>query len=134
MDDASESIPQAAVIALHEGRVCLVRSRSGKRWVVPKGMIDPGRTPSEMAVIEAWEEAGLSGELSTECVGEFYYEKNGLTHHARVYLLIVTRVEADWPERKFRKRVWLEPGRAAERVREPGLRQLLLELAAGVAT
>jgi hypothetical protein len=67
-------------------------------------------------------------------VGEFHYEKNGLTHHARVYLLVVTRVEAEWPERKFRKRVWLEPATAADRVREPGLRQLLLELAAGVAS
>ena len=53
----------------------MVTSRSGRRWVFPKGQIDPGHTPGEAALIEAWEEAGLVGTLDPEPVGSYLYEK-----------------------------------------------------------
>ena len=40
-----------------------ITSRNGKRWVIPKGWIDPGQTAGETALQEAWEEAGLTGAL-----------------------------------------------------------------------
>ena len=54
---------QAATIPVRDGRVCLVTSSNGRRWVLPKGQIDPGHTPAEAALVEAWEEAGLVGAL-----------------------------------------------------------------------
>ena len=59
----ARAIEQAAAIPVYDGRVCLVTSRTGRRWVIPKGRIDPGHTAAEAARIEAWEEAGLLGVL-----------------------------------------------------------------------
>jgi 8-oxo-dGTP pyrophosphatase MutT (NUDIX family) len=133
MDDVSQPIRQAAVIAIHNGRVCLVSSRSGRRWVVPKGMIEIGCLPSDTALAESWEEAGLTGELSRDPVGSFEYEKNSRVHVVAVYLLIVRRIAAVWPEQSFRRRIWLDPIDAAGLVEEAGLKRLLRELGTGAA-
>ena len=119
------SVPQAAVIAVHNGRVCLVTSSSGRRWVIPKGVIDPGQTPGQAALTEAWEEAGLVGTLDPEPVGSYVYEKLGREHYVLVYRMAVTEVRNQWPERSLRERAWLTPDEAIDRVEEPGLRDIL---------
>jgi 8-oxo-dGTP pyrophosphatase MutT (NUDIX family) len=116
---------QAAVIPLADGRVGLVTSSSGRRWVVPKGMIDAGHSAGEAALVEAWEEAGLVGVLDPEPVGSYLYEKYGRTHHVLVYLLRVTEEAVDWPERDVRKREWVEPAEAVDRIEEVGLREII---------
>jgi 8-oxo-dGTP pyrophosphatase MutT (NUDIX family) len=122
------TIPQAAALPTRDGKVCLVTSRSRRRWVIPKGWIDPGHTPSQAAVTEAWEEAGLVGTLHPEPVGSYQYGKDGREHHVTVYVLRVIEEKTTWPERELRTRVWLSPAEAAERVDEPGLRQIILQL------
>ena len=119
------TVRQAAVIPLRDERVCLVTSRSGRRWVIPKGQIDPGHTAAEAALIEAWEEAGLLGAIDGDAIGTYHYEKYGLDHHVTVFVLRVTEQKSDWPEKTERRRVWLTPEVAAGRVDEPGLRGLL---------
>ena len=52
-----KKVKQAAAIALWHGRVCLVTSRSGKRWVVPKGCLEPGKSADEY-VRESIEDPG----------------------------------------------------------------------------
>ena len=121
----AQILRQAAVIPVSDGRVGLVTSSSGRRWVVPKGMIDPGRTAGEAALNEAWEEAGLVGILNPEPVGSYLYEKYGRTHHVLVFLLQVTEEAMDWPEREVRKREWVEPGEAIDRIDEPGLKEII---------
>jgi 8-oxo-dGTP pyrophosphatase MutT (NUDIX family) len=118
-------VRQAAVIPVRDGRVCLVTSSSGRRWVVPKGQIDPGHTPGEAALVEAWEEAGLVGTLDAEPLGTYAYEKLGRELLVLVYRMPVTEVRESWPERGLRDRVWLTPDEAASRVEEPGLRDLI---------
>src|SRR5437899_3082732 len=121
-------IKQAAVIAVKDGRVCLVTSRSGRRWVLPKGVVDPGHTPGEAALLEAWEEAGLVGALDPDPVGSYVYEKFDRGHHVLVYRMTVTEVRDDWPERSFRERAWLSAEEVIDRVEEPGLRDLLRQV------
>jgi 8-oxo-dGTP pyrophosphatase MutT (NUDIX family) len=121
----SQVLRQAAVIPVADGRVVLVTSSSGRRWVVPKGMIDSGHSPGESALIEAWEEAGLVGVISPDPVGSYLYEKYGRTHHVLVYLLQVTEEATDWPERDVRKREWVDPAEAVERVEEGGLKEII---------
>ncbi len=43
--------------------VMLITSRGTKRWIIPKGWPMKKRTPAEAAVTEAFEEAGLKGEI-----------------------------------------------------------------------
>jgi len=121
----AQVLRQAAVVPLADGQVGLVTSSSGRRWVVPKGMIDPGHSPGEAALIEAWEEAGLVGVLDPEPAGSYLYEKYGRTHHVLVYVLRVTEEAIDWPERDVRKRQWMDPAEAVERVEEPGLKEII---------
>ncbi|MCB1509721.1 MAG: NUDIX domain-containing protein, partial [Hyphomicrobiaceae bacterium] len=55
--------------------VCLVTSRDTGRWVLPKGWPMRGRTNWEAAAREAYEEAGLVGEIEKSPVGRFPYWK-----------------------------------------------------------
>src|SRR5437588_12755509 len=102
-------IRQAAAVPMREGRVCLVTSSSGKRWVVPKGVIDPGQTAGEIALQEAWEEAGLTGVLRPEAVGSYLYQKWGTTCYVTVFVMEVVDAHDDWPERSVRERSWVTP-------------------------
>ncbi len=130
MTTTRHSISQAAVIAVRAGRVCLVTSRSGKRWVIPKGCLEPGQTAGQVALQEAWEEAGLVGMLHPEPVGSYLYRKSGKTYHVIVFAMQVTNVAEEWPETSQRRRCWLPLAKARGRVEHPGLRMLIRTLLA----
>lgn len=125
MSAIPESVRQAAAIPILSGQVCLVTSSSGRRWVVPKGCFEPGKTASEIALQEAWEEAGLVGVLSRDPVGSYLYTKWGRTYHVTVFAMQVTEVADDWPEMSMRQRCWLNGTQALGRIEEPGLRELI---------
>ncbi len=129
MASAPVWIRQAAAVPIRDGQVCLVTSSSGKRWVIPKGIIDPGTTAMEIALQEAWEEAGVVGQLAGP-FGSYCYTKYGGTCHVLVYVLEVTQAAEDWPERGVRQRAWLSPEEAAARLDDAGLPQLILACAA----
>jgi 8-oxo-dGTP pyrophosphatase MutT (NUDIX family) len=125
MSSAPLTLKQAAAIPVFRGQVCLVTSRNGKRWVIPKGCLEPGKTASEIALQEAWEEAGLVGTLQPDPVGSYLYDKNGLTCHVLVYVLNVTETRDHWPEETIRERSWVGPGEAIARIDDRGLREIL---------
>jgi len=125
MADSASFIRQAAALPVRKGRVCVVTSSNGKRWVIPKGLIEPGQTAGEAALQEAWEEAGLVGKLQAEPVGTYLYDKWCGTCHVTVFLMDVTETAADWPERLLRQRTWLTPASALQRIDDPGLADLL---------
>src|SRR5438309_11609284 len=125
MANASEFIRQAAALPVRNGKICLVTSSNGKRWVVPKGLIERGQTAAEAALQEAWEEAGLVGLLDQEPLGSFLYEKWCGTCHVVVFLMQVTDVAQSWPESDLRQRSWLSPAGALERIDEPGLADIV---------
>jgi len=116
--------------------VLLVTTLDTGRWVIPKGWPWPGVPDHEAAAGEAREEAGVEGIAFVEPVGRFIYgkrRKDGSAPEVRVdvYQLQVTRELRSWPEKKRRKRVWLTPGEAAERVQEEGLKDLLRAMGSG---
>jgi 8-oxo-dGTP pyrophosphatase MutT (NUDIX family) len=129
MASSPGTIQQAAAIPVQRGHICLVTSSSGKRWVIPKGCMEPGKTAGEVALQEAWEEAGLVGALGQEPVGSYLYEKYGNVYHVIVFLMHVTEAAEDWPERTLRQRCWLSPTQALVRVEDRGLRELLRHVA-----
>jgi len=128
-------IRQAGAIPLRNGRLCLVTSRRNpKRWVIPKGLIDPGYTPGAAALQEAWEEAGLVGTLDPEPVGAYVYDKYGGTCHVTVFVMHVTKVAQEWPERESRQRVWVTPAGAIRRLDDPSLIDIVRAVVAAEPT
>jgi 8-oxo-dGTP pyrophosphatase MutT (NUDIX family) len=118
-------IRQAAALPLRGSRACIITSSNGKRWIIPKGLIDPGQTAGEAALQEAWEEAGVVGTLRPEPVGTYLYEKYGNTYHVLVFVMDVTEVLQDWPERAVRRRTWVSAAGLLERIEDPGLLEVL---------
>ncbi len=119
------AIRQAAAIPLMDGLVCMVTSRSGRRWVLPKGRIEVKQSPSEAAAAEAWEEAGLTGRVGEQSVGTYRYEKYGVPHAVEVFVLQVESVRTQWPERSERSREWVTPEEAIARIEEAELRAVV---------
>jgi 8-oxo-dGTP pyrophosphatase MutT (NUDIX family) len=126
-------VRQAGLIAVSGNQVCVVTSRSGKRWVIPKGCMEPDKTAGEVALMEAWEEAGLTGVLDPEPVGTYLYEKAGATCHVIVFVMRVTGIADDWPERTARERSWLTFAQAQKRLEDSGLRELIRGVAGNKA-
>jgi 8-oxo-dGTP pyrophosphatase MutT (NUDIX family) len=118
-------IRQAAAIPIRGGKICLVTSSGGKRWVVPKGIIDPGMTAAETALQESWEEAGLVGTLEPEPVGTYFYQKWEATCHVTVFRMHVTEAADDWPERTVRQRALLTVRQALAQIEDEGLREVI---------
>lgn len=110
--------------------VLLVTSRETGRWVIPKGWPEPGVAAHLDAAREAWEEAGVRGVVSPECLGFYAYCKilgadRGVPCVVAVYPLEVSALKSGFPEAGLRRRKWLSPARAAEKVDEPELKALL---------
>jgi 8-oxo-dGTP pyrophosphatase MutT (NUDIX family) len=113
--------------------VCLITSRGGGRWIVPKGWPEPDLNHIEVAAQEAWEEAGLTGSVSPDLYASYAATKEiepgiGIPVRIDVYLLINPRQSKKFPELGQRKIKWLAIDKAAERVDEDGLKNVLLKL------
>jgi phosphohistidine phosphatase len=105
--------------------VLLITSRKGKRWVVPKGIVEPGYDAPDSAAKEALEEAGIEGQMSSRSLGSYQQDKWGGTCEIEVYPMKVTRQLSDWPESSSRKRAWLSCEEAARKVDRKDLRKII---------
>lgn len=117
-----------------ELRILMVTSRDTGRWVLPKGWIMDGKKPWQAAEIEALEEAGVVGHISSERLGVYSYNKTDdgipdINCRVRVYPMIVERLRRNWKERHQRKRHWFSAKGAAKAVDEPELKEVLRSLA-----
>ncbi len=114
--------------------VLLVTSRETRRWVIPKGWPKKNLKPCDTAAEEAFEEAGIVGEVAQNPIRSFVYYKRLAANKRRrcrvdVFLLAVHDVLEEWPEKDQRKREWMTPAQAATKVAEAGLIKLLRNLA-----
>jgi 8-oxo-dGTP pyrophosphatase MutT (NUDIX family) len=110
--------------------ILLITSRRSKRWIVPKGWPMDGVTPGEAAMQEAWEEAGVKGKAYERCLGLYSYNKTVergvmLPCVAMVYPVRVRSLASEFPEAGQRRRKWYTPKKAAAKISEPELAQIL---------
>jgi len=108
-----------------ELEMLLVTSRKKGRWIIPKGIIDPGTSAIDSAVREACEEAGVQGRAHPKILGKYRYKKWGGTCVVQVFGLEVTRVLDSWPEAQVRERKWVTKEQAVELIEEPDLQEIL---------
>ncbi len=110
-------------------QICLITSRTRKRWIIPKGWPMHKQTPANAAATEAFEEAGVAGEAFDICLGVYSYSTPGKVENApiltMVYPLHVTHVHSKWPEKHQRRRKWFSLEKAAKKLSEPALKQIV---------
>lgn len=111
--------------------VLLITSRDSGRWIIPKGWPIEGKKPFETAATEAWEEAGIRGEVKKRPVGRYTYLKvlDGqelVPCMVDVFQIRMAEKKKDFKEKGQRMLEWVSPEEAARRVSEPELRTLLL--------
>jgi 8-oxo-dGTP pyrophosphatase MutT (NUDIX family) len=105
--------------------VLLITTRKRQSWVIPKGGVCKGMTPPDSAAKEAWEEAGVVGQVNTEKIGAYQYRKRGNIYRVNLFLLPVEQVLEDWPEATQRERIWLDINHAAMIVKGNSLKRIL---------
>ncbi len=111
-------------------KVLLVTSRGTGRWIIPKGWPQAGEAPHQAVLTEAWEEAGVKGQVQPRPIGIFSYikemdDEDDLPCVAMVYAVEATSVSDNYPEQGQRERKWLSPKKSAARVDAPELAQIL---------
>lgn len=86
-----------------KGLVVLITSRSTGYWIFPKGRTEKGRSDQDVALEEAYEEAGLEGSLE-----DYYYEFDVVSSRSnklRLFPMKVKKVKESYPECHERDRV-----------------------------
>ena len=125
-------IEQSAVIPyrFHQGQlqILLITSRKKKRWIIPKGIIEPDMTPQASAAQEALEEAGVKGRVHQQLMGTYTYEKWGGLCRVQIFLFAVESLYIDWLEASFRQREWVSLTEAIARIQEAEIKAVLKDL------
>ena len=105
-------------------RVLLITSRKSKRWIIPKGNIEPDLTARASARMEAFEEAGVRGKIGKEALGTYHHIVRPGTKQVTVFLMQVQEQLDEYPEAAERRRRWMSVKEARTRVLERGLKGL----------
>jgi len=109
-------------------KVLIITSRSGKKWILPKGVVEPYMTPAESAGQEAYEEAGVFGEVDDVPLGSYQVEKWGGVCTVTLYPMKVTKIYENWTEDNIRKRKWVNIGKAVKKIKPQAAADLVREL------
>ncbi|NJR15486.1 MAG: NUDIX hydrolase [Calothrix sp. CSU_2_0] len=105
--------------------VLLITTRSQQDWVIPKGGIADKMSPQDSAAKEAWEEAGVLGQINPNQFGSYKYRKNGKIYSVKMYSLPV-QIESDrFPESGKRIKQWVKAKEAVKHVKKSSLRRIL---------
>ena len=122
----SGAIPYTVV----EGRAVflIVTSRRTGRWIFPKGSVIEGMTPWESAAQEAFEEAGVEGDVEAVPIGAYRDLKTAgmrrLPIEVDLYPLRLLRQLDNWPEKDNRHRHWVILPEAKRLLSNPRMAEL----------
>ena len=140
IDLSDDEIPQKGLKAQYaalpfrmnksgQPEVLLITSRETKRWVIPKGWPMSNKLPCQTAQIEAYEEAGILGNVRFEPVGFYRYLKQRIKKpvwcRVAVFPMTVEQQCATWPEKDERIGRWFSLEEAAKAVHEPELADII---------
>jgi adenylate cyclase len=123
-----KSIGAIPVIFLNDKpNYILVTTTGSKRWIFPKGTPENDMKDPEVAKMEAFEEAGVEGELFLE-PKQVYYWKGYQCFEIVYYPLRVEKLHMTWEEMKQRERKICELKEALELLDEASFTSTLTEL------
>ena len=103
----------------------IVTNSAQTRWIIPKGQPDPDMSRQDVAVMEAMEEAGVIGKLSSRISRALSAQGEKTLY---IYPLKVTTVLKKWPEMEWRKRAVLPVDKALKMISDPDLSDCIQRL------
>lgn len=112
--------------------VLLITSRGRGKWIFPKGGLIEGLAPWESAAREAYEEAGVEGEIEQTPIGRYLLpvtEERLQPVEVDMFPLRVTRQREDWKEQGVRYRHWAVLAEARRLITHEGLADIAVALA-----
>jgi 8-oxo-dGTP pyrophosphatase MutT (NUDIX family) len=106
----------------------LVRTGS-RRWIFPKGCVEPGLSHAQAAALEAYEEAGVHGRIEEAPFARYVHRKGRQFAElaTNAHLCEVTRMGR--PKERGRNPTWFSSGKAKRRLRRDRPRDDAAELA-----
>jgi glyoxylase-like metal-dependent hydrolase (beta-lactamase superfamily II) len=110
------------------GHVSLWRN-ADRLLIAGDAFVTTKHTPQQTAVIEAYEEAGVLGDIGETEIGRFRKRKQRKNQQVvcevQIFPLEVTRQQNHWPEKQERSRMWVAPREAAKLGKKAGLRRAI---------
>ena len=97
--------------------VVLVTASGKGRWLLPKGNPHPRHTRRQMALTEAYEEAGVVGAIRVKHFVDVPFRKDSRRIRLRLYPMDVEQVLKKWPEQGRRNRVVVDARKAGKLLR-----------------
>lgn len=107
--------------------ILLITSRKQRRWIIPKGIIEPDLSARNSAAREALEEAGVKGGVHGKLLGIYRHRKWGKTCTVKVFPMRVTRIYKVWDEAD-RDREWVSLKKALRMISNDGLKRVMRKL------
>jgi 8-oxo-dGTP pyrophosphatase MutT (NUDIX family) len=104
-------------------KIIIITSRNSNQWIVPKGNRVPNKSKRESALLEAYEEAGLTGRLDKDLKFRIFIMSHGEKVDLTLYPMRVTkRLIKTWPESRQRKRIEVSYNQAQSLVLWPNFK------------
>ena len=94
--------------------ICLVTSKKRKnKFVLPKGTVRSSETSYAAAKRETMEEAGLKGQMSRKGIKirAISADSDRKMNVIKYFPIYISKILEDWPEIRFRKRLWVDINR-----------------------
>ena len=129
--DADQRQSGALPYAIVDGRMTflLITTRRSGKWIFPKGAIEPNMSPWHSAALEALEEAGVTGEISSAAIGSYRTGTDGARLvDVDLYPLRVTEQHESWREQNERMRHWVTLAEARRLLADRTLARLAARL------
>ncbi len=111
-------------------KIYLVTSRVQGQWIIPTGKLEKNLSNRRVALLEAFEEAGILGKLDAQFKVHVQLQRpcGKKTRTTIVFLLYVKRILNHWPEESQRKRKAISIESYIETVSDKKLKKKLLSI------
>jgi hypothetical protein len=104
-------------------KIIIITGRNSNRWIVPKGNLIANKSKRKTALLEAYEEAGLTGKLDQNFKCRLFIMSHGIKTDLTLYSMRVNkRLIKKWPESHQRKRIEVSCEQAQSLVSWPKFR------------
>jgi len=113
--------------------IYLVTSRQRGEWILPKGQEEKELGKRQVALLEAYEEAGLLGKIKSRKYIDMSFFRRGRKVTMRIYPMKVTKILKQWPESHQRKREKFTLKEISKMIKNKKLKKGINKLSQGIS-